>query len=156
MRDMNNSVPTPGSAGTPLAETIDHLGYAGLAPFVGLAILTWLVTPDLLPFVGLALTAYAAVIASFLGGLHWGIAFQLGARAPRFHLIWGVVPSLVAWVALLMPVYAGLPLLGLLLLVCYLVDRKTWTSPRLRPWLTLRFRLTVVSTLSCILGAANL
>ena len=152
---MNTSVPTPHPAGHPLSETIERLAYAGLAPFVVLAVLMWLVTPDLLPFVAVALSAYAAAIASFLGGIHWGIAWQQGPDAPRIHIVWGVVPSLVAWVAVVMPAYAGLPLLALLLVVCYLVDRKTWTSAELRPWLTLRFRLTVVATLSCLLGAAN-
>lgn len=153
---MNTSVPTPHPAGaTPLSVTIERLGYAGLLPFVLLAVLMWLVTPDLLPFVALALMGYTATVTSFLGGIHWGIAFQQGEDAPRFHVLWGVVPSIVAWIAVVMPVYAGLPLLGLLLIVCYLVDRKTWTSPQLRPWLTLRFRLTVVATLSCLLAAAN-
>ncbi|MBV5292079.1 MULTISPECIES: DUF3429 domain-containing protein [Curvibacter] len=152
---MNTSVPTPHPAGAPLSLVIERLGYAGLAPFVLLALLMWLVTPDLMPFVALALMAYAATVASFLGGIHWGIAFQQGEAAPRIHLVWGVIPPIVAWIAVVMPIYAGLPLLGLLLVVCYLVDRKTWTSPQLRPWLTLRFRLTVVATLSCLLGAAN-
>jgi hypothetical protein len=50
--------------------------------------------------------------------------------------------------------YAGLPLFGLLLIACYLVDRKTWPEAGLREWMTMRFRLTVVSTLACLLGAA--
>ncbi|MBV8617688.1 MAG: DUF3429 domain-containing protein [Curvibacter sp.] len=152
---MNTTAPTPHPAGHPLTLTIERLAYAGVAPFVILALLMWLVTPDLLPFVALALTGYAAIVASFLGGIHWGIALQQGLDAPRIHYIWGVVPSLLAWVAVVMPAYAGLPLLALLLLVCYLVDRKTWTSPQLRPWLTLRFRLTAIATLSCLLGASN-
>jgi hypothetical protein len=70
-------------------------------------------------------------------------------------MVWGVVPSLVAWVGVMMPAYAGLPLLAVLLVACYLVDRKTWAEAGLRDWMTLRFRLTVVSTLSCLLGAAS-
>jgi hypothetical protein len=73
----------------------------------------------------------------------------LDAPARRFHLVWGIIPSLVAWIALLMPAYAGLPLLALLLLVCYVVDRRTWAD-----WLPLRARLTAVAVLSCLLGAA--
>jgi hypothetical protein len=53
-----------------------------------------------------------------------------------------------------MPAFAGLPLLAMLLVACYLVDRKTWPEAGLRDWMTMRFRLTVVSTLSCLLGAA--
>ena len=138
----------------PIDKTINQLGYAGLLPFVGLTALLWLVKPDLLPFVAVALTGYAAVIASFLGGIHWGIGFLNAPGAPRFHFVWGVVPSLLAWLALLMPAYAALPLLGLTLLACYAVDRKTYPSAGLSRWLPLRLRLTVVATLSCVLGAA--
>ena len=52
-----------------------------------------------------------------------------------------------------MPAFAGLPVLALLLIACYLVDRKTWPEAGLREWMTLRFRLTVISTLSCLIGA---
>ena len=48
----------------------------------------------------------------------------------------------------------SLTLLALVLVVCYLVDRKTWPQAGLRQWMTLRFRLTTVSVLSCLLGAA--
>ena len=136
-----------------LEKTIDQLGYAGLLPFAGLAALLWVVKADLLPFVAVALTGYTAVIVSFLGGIHWGIGFLRAPAVPRFHFAWGVIPSLLAWLALLMPAYAALPLLGLVLVVCYAVDRKTYPAAGLSRWLPLRLRLTVVATLSCVLGA---
>jgi Protein of unknown function (DUF3429) len=135
-------------------KTIRRLGYAGLVPFVLLTALMWLVNPELLPFVSIALGGYAAAIVSFLGGVHWGIGFMKGEASPRFHFIWGVVPSLLAWVALMMPVYAALPLLGLVLLACYAVDRTTYPPAGLAQWLPMRLRLTMVATLSCVLGAA--
>ena len=119
-----------------------------------LTALMWLVSTELLPFVSIALGGYAAVIVSFLGGVHWGIGFMKGEAAPRFHFIWGVVPSLLAWLALMMPVYAALPLLGLVLVACYAVDRKTYPPAGLGQWLPMRLRLTAVATLSCVLGAA--
>ena len=142
----------------PAHQTITRLGYAGLVPFVLLAALMWLVDRELLPFVAIALGGYAAAIASFLGGVHWGIGFMKAQSdalaAPRFHFIWGVVPSLIAWLALMMPAYAALPLLGLLLAACYAVDHKTYPAAGLASWLPMRLRLTVVATLSCVLGAA--
>ena len=102
----------------------------------------------------IALSAYGATVAAFLGGIHWGIGLRHNAPQRKFHMVWGVTPSLVAWIAVIMPAYAGLPLLSLLLVACYLVDRKTWPEAGLRDWMTLRFRLTVVSTLCCLLGAA--
>jgi len=101
-----------------------------------------------------ARSAYGATIAAFLGGIHWGIGLRHNAPQRKLHMFWGVIPSLVAWIAVIMPAFAGLPLLALLLLACYLVDRKTWPEAGLRDWMTMRFRLTVVSTLACLFGAA--
>ena len=140
---------------SPEGRWVHRLGYAGLFPFVSGALLMFLVAPDVQPLVAIALTAYGAVIASFLGGIHWGLGLRENSSLRTFHLLWGVTPSLLAWVAVIMPAYAGLPLLALLLLACYLVDRKTWPEAGLRDWLTLRFRLTVVSTLACLFGAGG-
>jgi hypothetical protein len=139
-------------------KLIHRLGYAGLAPFIGLALLLWLVDASLHPFVALALAGWGAVVVSFLGGIHWGIGLRDAANlldGPRLPLLWGMVPALLAWLAIVMPAYAGLPLLGLILVGCYLVDRKTWPGAGLAPWLPLRLQLTVVATLSCLFGAAG-
>ena len=139
-------------------QTITRLGYAGLIPFVLLTCLMWLISSELLPFVSIALGGYAAAIVSFLGGVHWGIGFMKvqsdSAATPRFHFWWGVVPSLIAWLALMMPAYAALPLLGLVIVACYLVDSRTYPAAGLANWLPMRLRLTVVAALSCVLGAA--
>jgi len=58
---------------------IQRLVYAGLIPFVGLALLMWIVTPEAHPFVSIALSAYGATIAAFLGGIHWGIGLRHNA-----------------------------------------------------------------------------
>ena len=134
-------------------QTIVRLGYAGMIPFVFLTGLMWLVDSELLPFASIALASYAAAIVSFLGGVHWGIGFMKGPGAPRYHFIWGVAPSLVAWLALMMPAFAALPLLGLVLVACYVFDSKTYPTAGLASWLPMRLRLTVVATLSCLLGA---
>ncbi|MFO1278788.1 MAG: DUF3429 domain-containing protein [Burkholderiaceae bacterium] len=142
----------------PKRTLIDWLGYAGLLPFIVLALLLWLVDADLHPFVALALAAYGAAVVSFLGGIHWGIGLRYAATETpghAFHLVWGTVPPLLAWVAIMMPAFAGLPLLGLVLVACYAVDRKTWADAGLSHWLPLRWRLTVVATLACVFGAGG-
>jgi len=65
---------TPLSPDSEVGTLIHRLGYAGLVPFVVLALLLWIVTPEAHPFVAIALTAYAATITSPLGGIHWGMA----------------------------------------------------------------------------------
>ena len=147
-------VHTPISPDSEAGVLIQRLGYAGLIPFVVLALFMWIVSEEVHPFVAIALSSYGATIAAFLGGIHWGIGLRHNAPQRKLHMAWGVVPSLVAWVAVMMPAFAGLPLLGFLLIACYLVDRKTWPEAGLREWMTLRFRLTVVATLACFLGAA--
>ncbi len=131
-----------------------RLGYAGLLPFALGAALVWLVREDAHPYVTAALSAYAAVIVSFLGGIHWGLAFRL-PEPPRALLVWGVVPSLVAWLAVLMPAAAGLVVHGAMLAACYAVDRRIYPTQGVGHWLTLRFRLSAVAALCCFLGAAG-
>ena len=54
-----------------------------------------------------------------------------------------------------MPAYAGLVVHGVMLIVCYLVDRRVYPAQGAGAWLTLRFRLTAVASLSCFIGAAG-
>ncbi|WP_209443450.1 DUF3429 domain-containing protein [Falsiroseomonas frigidaquae] len=83
------------------------LGLAGLLPFLAMAG----ATAAGLPWGGRALAAYGATILAFLGAVHWGLALAAPAPGPgRFVL--GVVPQLVGWVALLLPLRPGLALLA--------------------------------------------
>jgi hypothetical protein len=148
---MSSSVATPTAA---LAVTAQRLGYAGLLPCVAGALLVWVVRPEVHPYVTLALAAYAAVVVSFLGGIHWGLALR-HAEPPVALLAWGVVPSLVAWLAVMMPPDSGLVILGGMLIACYAVDRRLYPAQGVGQWLTLRFRLSAVAALSCFIGAAG-
>ena len=56
---------------------------------------------------------------------------------------------------MLLPAHAGLIIAGLSLVACYLVDRRSYPAHGLGAWLTLRFRLTLVASLSCFLAAAS-
>lgn len=143
----------------PHAPLIQRLGNAGLAPFVLLAATVWLVDADLQPWAAMAMAGYAALIVSYLGGIHWGLAWKQPdacADQQRAHLLWGVAPSLLAWPGVLMPPHAGLVWLALALVLCYLVDRRLYPSAGVGAWLTLRFQLTAVATLSCLIAAGAL
>lgn len=145
---------TVSSAAVPLPSAARRLGYAGLVPFVAGAALVWLVHEDLRPGVALGLSGYAAVIVSFLGGIHWGLAMR-HAEPPTVLLAWGIVPSLVAWLAVVMAADAGLVILGAMLLACYAVDRRLYPAQGVAHWLLLRFRLSSVAGLSCFVAAAG-
>jgi fermentation-respiration switch protein FrsA (DUF1100 family) len=73
-----------------------RLGYAGLLPFVLLAIATWVAEPGRRAFAVLALAGYGAVIASFLGAIHWGLLMRDTSKQSLSLLGWGVMPSLLA------------------------------------------------------------
>jgi hypothetical protein len=91
------------------------LGYAGLLPFAAAAALALVGPPSWRGPAVTALAAYGATILSFLGAVHWGLALrappgEAPAAWPRLGL--GVVPALVAWVALLLPARPGLAMLA--------------------------------------------
>jgi hypothetical protein len=136
------------------------LGYAGLLPFAAGAVLVWWVRADALPHLphlphlARGLAAYGALIVSFLGGIHWGLAMRQISPSSRL-LIWGVLPSLVVWPAVMVPPAAGLVIIGVMLLICYAVDRVLYAEQGVAPWLTLRFRLSTVAALCCFVGAAG-
>ena len=141
---------TPGFDAPSTAARV--LGLAGLLPFIaGAAALALLSAPGLRAWAGMALVAYGALIATFLGGIHWGLAMR-GVQPVSRRLGWGVSPSLLAWVALLLPVSPGLWLLAVLLAACYVVDRTLYASAGLSGWLGLRLQLTSVATLCCLAG----
>jgi len=80
------------------------LGYGGLVPFAACALAILLVPdPEVRHLIGRVLLGYGAVILSFLGGVHWGLALRGGAGKASGMLAMGVVPSLVGWATLLLP-----------------------------------------------------
>ena len=96
---------------TPLLVTL--LGLAGLLPFLvcGFESLRHAASWALPALIG-----YGAVTLSFLGAVHWGLALTAGTppsspEAERLRLSLGILPALTGWVALLLPLWAGLLLL---------------------------------------------
>ena len=138
-------------------ELAQRLGYVGLLPFVIGSLLVWLIGDrdlDQHAFVTMALSAYAGLVIAALGGIHWGLSFARGLPG-RLPLAWGVGALLLAWLGVLMAPYAGLALHGGVLVAGYLVDRRVYPQLGAADWLTLRFRLTAVASMSCFLAAAG-
>ncbi len=133
-----------------------RLGFGGLIPFVGLAVALGLPPAGGWPLAGLALLGYGATIASFLGAIHWGLVMRDGPAQSVPSLLWGVVPSLLGWVALLLGPALGLWLMAALLWACFAVDRVLYPRYQLQAWLPMRWRLTLVASIGCLAGAAAL
>ena len=135
---------------------VTRLGYAGLLPFCFSAAGIWLLAPDQASLASLALVGYGATIVSFLGAIHWGLAMREPHVGEATPYVWGVAPSLMAWMALLVTPLSGLLILTLVLWACYAVDVRVYSSYQLQHWLPMRLRLTAVASLSCLAGAAGL
>ena len=134
------------------------LGYLGLIPIVVSTIMIFSASYHLMFWRNMLLT-YGVVILSFLGALHWAFAMTLDnltAKKRQAMMVWSVLPSLIAWVALFIP-----PKFGFLLLSCFfvftlLMDIKLAQTVILPAWyIPLRFKLTVVMT-SCLMATAFL
>ena len=89
------------------------LGFGGLVPFVGLAILAWIPPVTLSSwFAGTLLgpgfavagqvqhmlSVYAVAILSFVGALHWGFVLAGPGAARATGLVWSVLPALYGWI----------------------------------------------------------
>lgn len=138
--------------GTPLPGLALWLGYGGLLPFLAGALAVWLVPPGLQPQAHAWLLHYGAVILTFVGAVHWGLAFRLDNGMGARQVV-SILPSLWAWVALGLPPVWGylLVMSGLLGMLAY--DRGAATRALTPAWYTtLRLRLTLTATLC--LGAA--
>jgi len=109
------------------------LGLAGLIPFAVLAIRSLVPEPEQHGMLT-ALIDYAAIILSFIGGMHWGPVVlsehppAAGGREGRGRLVFGVAVSLIAWGSLLVPVVTAqiLALPALIAGYLFTVLVETW------------------------------
>ena len=148
--------PGASPSSTALPVHVAWLGYGGLLPFVALAVLAG-VDPARAGFWSRALTGYGAVILSFVGALHWGVAMSAGpldAARRRRAYVWSVVPALMAWPA---TVLTGAPASVILVLgfALHLAQDLRLAGPAGLPawYLPTRRRLTLVAC-TCLLVQA--
>jgi hypothetical protein len=133
-------------------EAARWLGLSGLIPFVLLAALS-LIGPDAWRDTVLkALAYYGATILAFMGGCRWGFAAAGLGGGPSLKLLGlSVVPSLWAWVALMLPPPYEKEMLALGLALLYAADvalKLEGGTPEW--WLRLRLPLTLVAAASLI------
>lgn len=101
----------------------------GLVPFIALGA-TVLLSPLEANTAIEVLISYGAIVLSFVGAVHWGFALRDTAHpvngtplapavlgAERQLLVFGIVPAIIAWVALLMMLHFHWPALALFLLL---------------------------------------
>ncbi len=136
------------------------LGAAGVLPFVASAI-AMIAFDETVETASRSLVGYGAVILSFLGGVRWGSAIAPGTTIDDVgrgrQLAVSVIPSIVAWIALLMQPAPSLWTLGLGFLALLWLDRRSSREGLFPAWYAgLRLPLTVVAVGSMTLGLAVL
>lgn len=137
------------------------LTVVGLIPFIGCGLAA--LGPDAASASPMeaALIAYAAVTLGFAGGVHWGFELVAPRGDPsveRARLGLGVIPPLVGWVALLLPLIAP-PWLALVALIAgyvgvLLVEHEAGRRdllPARYLWLRWGFTLVAVAMMITVL-----
>lgn len=137
------------------------LGGLGLIPFIVGSIVV-LATEAIWAYD--VLRYYAATILAFMGGVQWGLAMADAGAADQHHLLWrrlslSVVPSLIAWLALLVSAPFDLIVIaaafGLLLLSDLSAIRQGWAPAwyaRLRIPLTATVLIALLLTVWATAG----
>jgi len=132
------------------ARIAQMLGYAGLIPFIALA-LDPLVTgyfPG--PLARLWLLGYGAVILSFLGGIVWGRSLEKPEAG--LAMIASILISLTAWAALLLIGQEAFWILAAGFIAALAYD---WGSD-LPPWFRrLRLHLSIGAVVAMVIGATT-
>ncbi|MFY7961042.1 MAG: DUF3429 domain-containing protein [Elsteraceae bacterium] len=117
----------------PVPRTAALLGFSGVIPFAALAAAVWAAPPAYLDLLIDAQIAYGAAILSFLGAAHWGACLNK-PQPEAARLIWSVIPSLLAWIGLLLPPVYGLATLIAGVIACYAVDERAVSAGFLPLW----------------------
>ena len=128
------------------------LGWAGLSPFALAALGTHSGVGSIVLYSFLVGTAYGAVILSFLGAVHWGLAMQ-DDRSPYWY-VWSITPALFGFASLLlsdvkMQIVALIPLFAL----TWWVDRQAANHDLIPDWY---MRLRSVLTIGAVIGLATM
>lgn len=134
------------------------LGFAGIIPFVALALQVatgWPRGPREIGPALYALTIYGAVILSFMGGVQWGIAVadtHISEGWRRYGI--AVVPALIAWAGVWIGQYNGLMLLAAAFAALLAYDLWTVSLGEAPSWYgRLRIGLSAVVCVSLLAAA---
>ncbi|CAM4048569.1 DUF3429 domain-containing protein [Vreelandella rituensis] len=131
------------------------LGLAGLIPFIVTGVLAWTAPSSWQLIAVYAFLYYSAVILSFLGGVQWGMALShhIDERASiSRRLALAMVPSLIAWPALLLNLSTGAWVLAIGFILIWAYDASREGRAGFPGWyLPLRSLLSVVVILTHLL-----
>jgi hypothetical protein len=153
--DIVNSDEAAKSDASNVPSAAAWLGGFGIIPFVVLSIAETFASDALKARLSFALLAYGAIILSFLGGVHWGLAI---AVPQNDNTLWrritlSILPSLVAWLALVTPSSIGFLILAGAFVAMLLVDIHASRVQEAPAWYPkLRWPLSCGAVATLLLG----
>ena len=129
------------------------IGYGGLIPFVGCSALMYAGNTGVSIIALFASAVYGAVILSFVGAVHWGLAMRED-RSLHWY-IWSVIPALMGWLAIvILDIKITLVALAVAFTLAWSVDRQASLRGLIPEWyMQMRHILTAGATISLLTTA---
>lgn len=119
----------------------------GTGVFAALAIACHFLDADLVPMLRYVLTSFGAIVLSFCGGVHWGVALQRAITPPFI----AALPVVAGWGAALVGGRYGLWGLTAAFTAFFLFECVSMCRGTLPPWyLNLRLHATTIAIISLI------
>jgi len=129
------------------------LTFAGALPFIAGILALTLAPAVAMAQIWQAVLAYAAVIASFVSGIHWGLFLYRGSALPLNLFISSNICALAAWVALLVaPRWVALVILIAVFAGLFGIDHLLWRARAHASWFY-KLRAVITAIVIAALGA---
>ena len=129
------------------------IGFGGLIPFVGCAVLMYAGNTGASIIALFASAVYGAVILSFVGAVHWGLAMHEDRSS--YWYVWSIIPAILGWLAIvLLDIQISLLALAIAFTLAWSVDRQASLQGLIPAWyMQMRHILTVGATISLLATA---
>ena len=134
-------------------ELARWLGLGGLIPFALCVVATNSNSPIIVQFGVIGAANYGAIILSFVGAIHWGLAMREDRNINWY--VWSVIPALMAWVAVsLLDMRLAMLAMMPAFTLAWSVDRQAFKRDLIPAWyMELRHILTAGAVLGLLLAA---
>ena len=129
------------------------LGFGGLVPFAGCAVLMYSGSPSASIVALFANAVYGAVILSFVGAVHWGLTMRED-RSPYWDVL-SITPAILGGLAIvLLDIKISLLALAIAFTLAWSVDRQASLRGLIPTWyMQMRHILTAGATISLLATA---
>jgi hypothetical protein len=129
------------------------IGFGGLIPFVGCAILMYAGNTGASIIALFASAVYGAVILSFVGAVHWGLTMREDRSS--YWYVWSITPAIMGWLAIVfLDIKISLLALTVAFTLAWSVDRQASFQGLIPAWyMQMRHILTAGAAISLMATA---